>query len=1273
MLRWIRRLILALLLPLLLLAALGQWWLLPRLNDYRDDLAALLQSYLRVPVRIEAVTGVRDGWRLGLRLRGVKLADPGSGTQLASFSQAVITLNLWRSLRDWRPVFTRIRLEGVHLALEQGLDGIPRLRSDSDPAEPAPALTDLARWLFELHHLDIVGDSLTVQRPDGGVLRIQHPYLRVRSTDSSQWLALTADLPAELGDQVQIRLERAALAADSWGGRFEVDADRLNPAAWPLPVAFRTGRVGVQLQGEWRDWQPLRLEGQVHWQKMAVQREARSVLLEPWLAQAPDGRLRFDGQRGDSGWQWQGQAWFEDAKGQTLAQPNFALSWTGARWQGEIHDLQVQDLTAWASPWLDQPARQWLAALDMRGAVPDVAFGVDPATGAYTVSTQLRNGSCRSAHGLPGFDRIDAALEIAPDRGRIAVDSHSVQVDTHGLLRAPITLDTLAGVVSWQRTADALHLESAGLDLNNPDLNARFYGRVDVPDHGGPVLDLRGEYHGVKGDQARRYLPVAVIPPAGVAWLDRALVGGRVVSGEMVLQGPPAAFPFDRDEGLFETRFQIENGVLDYAPGWPRLEQVRAKVTFRNRGLRIEGESGRLEDASAQSAAVWIDDLAHPLVRVKGQIKGPSASMWQALQDSPVGHKLGKLPDLRFTGANLLDLELDIPTDGRPGRIRGRVGLLEGGVSMSGWNIELKRLRGEVTFSEAGLESRDVQAALRGEPVRLDLELGGAEEHRELQARLRGRVSLRALIGEPAALLGSYLSGKSVWDMVLTIPTGHGEQSQNPPLLPALQLRSDLRGVAVLLPEPLGKTADTARPLKIALYPDRDALKLQLEYGTDIQAALALNGFPEHIRFERGEVRIGTGAAQLPDAPGLVVMADLPRWKWVMPSAAVSGAASSANAVPAASPWTVLQHVEAHIGELVVAGQSFPQVSLQATHEDSELRIEFTGEALQGRVTMPDRPMPDRPVNAALQRLSLRHRADGAEVNDIRLGAAAMRRLPPLVLTVADLRLNAAELGRLRLVAMPQAEGIRLQDFELRSERQRIDASGEWQRADGGTVSRLQATLQSQALGDTLAAFGMADAGIARGQTQADLAVKWAGTPSDFALDRLEGRLQFQVGPGQLLDIDPGMGRMLGLLNVQNLLRRLTLDFSDLLQPGMGFDQISGVFDFKRGQAFTDDLTIKAPAAQILIQGRVGLAARDYDQQITVIPHLGGTLPVAGALAGGPVVGAAVFVAERILQKGIEHVTRYRYRLTGSWDAPVLTAQHESPPANPTPAFVGDH
>ena len=150
------------------------------------------------------------------------------------------------------------------------------------------------------------------------------------------------------------------------------------------------------------------------------------------------------------------------------------------------------------------------------------------------------------------------------------------------------------------------------------------------------------------------------------------------------------------------------------------------------------------------------------------------------------------------------------------------------------------------------------------------------------------------------------------------------------------------------------------------------------------------------------------------------------------------------------------------------------------------------------------------------------------------------------------------------------------------------------------------------------------------------------------------------------------MGRMVGLLNVQNLLRRLTLDFNDLVQPGMSFDRISGAFTFKGGQAYTDDLTLEAPAARIEIRGRTHLKERDYDQRITVIPRLGGALPVAGVLAGGPAVGAAVLLAERLLQKGIERATQYHYALTGSWDRPVMELLKEPQSTPPGKGPVDD-
>ena len=1171
--RWTRWLALALLLPGLLAAGFGQWWLLPRLNDHRAALAAALGDYLHAPVRIEAVAAEREGWRLGLRLQGVSLRDPEHGAVLARFNQAAATLDLWRSLREWRPAFGHIRLEGVSLTLEQGADGTLRLRTDAGAAETAPSVPEVARWLFAVGRLDILGDRLTVRRRDGDTLHIRRPYFQVRDTGSGQRLAFTADLPTDLGDQLQLSVERSRANPESWRGSFALRADRTH---------------------------------------------------------------------------------------------SFELSQGGDQWRVSVRDLRIQDVAAWILPWLDESARGWLAPLNPRGDLPEITVRADPVAGTYAATAQLRAVAFQPAHGLPGLDHLTGTVELAPERGRIELDSRKVRVDTAGLLRAPVTFNTLVGAVTWTHAAAGLRLESAGLDIANAELNARVWGRVTVPATGTPVLDLHSRYQDVKVGAARRYLPVTVIPPDGIAWLDQALVGGRVASGEGVLRGPAAAFPFDQGEGLFETRFQVEDAVLDYAPGWPRLEAARGTVQFRNRGLRVEIDAGRLLDAEVENITARIDDLESVVIQAKGRARGPGASLWRAFKDSPFGHALGEdLPDLRIGGTNTLDLELTIPTDSRPGRARGQVGLLDNRVALPAWNLELDRLRGEVRFTEATLDAREVQARLRDEPVRLDLDLIGREGRRDLRARLRGRLGPRGLVGEPVAkALERSVSGKSLWEVMLTVPTRRRERPDPGPSF-TLDLSSDLRGMALRWPAPLGKAAGESRPLKIRLHPhEQDALNLTLDYGKGVRAALELADFARDPRLARGELRINAGAAKLPEAPGLAVIAELPRWELAFP-ASPEGVASS---------WRGLRSLDARIGELMLGDQTVTGVTLNAVRRENGLQLELKGEALAGRVTLPDEPSPERPINVALRRLHLRPAVNAvpSAVQEANASTPDPRRAPPLVLTVTDLRLNGEELGRLRLVAMPRPDGIRLSEFTLESARQSFDATGDWGWASGGQISRLRATLHSQALGETLAAFGYAGVGIARGETEAELAVEWAGALPEFALERLEGTLKLKVGPGQLLDVDPGMGRMVGLFNVQNLLRRLTLDFSDLLQPGMGFDRMTGEFAFKRGQAYTDDLTIEAPAARIEIKGRTNLKERDYDQRITVTPRFGGALPVAGALAGGPAVGAAVLVAERLLQKGIEQATQYRYALTGSWDHPVMELLEEPHSTNPGKEPVGD-
>jgi hypothetical protein len=162
---------------------------------------------------------------------------------------------------------------------------------------------------------------------------------------------------------------------------------------------------------------------------------------------------------------------------------------------------------------------------------------------------------------------------------------------------------------------------------------------------------------------------------------------------------------------------------------------------------------------------------------------------------------------------------------------------------------------------------------------------------------------------------------------------------------------------------------------------------------------------------------------------------------------------------------------------------------------------------------------------------------------------------------------------------------------------------------------------------------------------------------------------------------------VLGLLSVRELPSRLMLHFGDVFKSGFGFDGASGTFALRDGSAYTDDMLIDAPAARIAIDGRAGIRTHDFDLTINVTPHLGGTLPVVGAVIGGPVGAAAGLVVQGLLGKGINKAAGSIYRVTGTWDEPKIATVKEaelppagstapppaaSPPASaPTPASVG--
>src|SRR5690606_5107236 len=256
--------------------------------------------------------------------------------------------------------------------------------------------------------------------------------------------------------------------------------------------------------------------------------------------------------------------------------------------------------------------------------------------------------------------------------------------------------------------------------------------------------------------------------------------------------------------------------------------------------------------------------------------------------------------------------------------------------------------------------------------------------------------------------------------------------------------------------------------------------------------------------------------------------------------------------------------------------------------------------------------------------------------------------VPPLLFEVADLRIGGTPMGQSRLRSSPTPAGLRLDEFRTYGGKQRLSASGSWTGRGAAARTRLALDVDSDDFGALLSGFGLGGQ-VAGGKGKLGASMNWHGGPDAFSLATLDAAVGVDAGGGRLLEIEPGAGRVLGLLGVAQLPRRLTLDFRDFFDKGFAFDSIRGDIRVAGGAAHTDNLVIRGPAAEIRVRGDADLRGQRFDQTVEVLPKSGGLLTAVGALAGGPVGAAVGAVANAVLDKPMQGIGAKTYRVTGPW------------------------
>jgi len=268
--------------------------------------------------------------------------------------------------------------------------------------------------------------------------------------------------------------------------------------------------------------------------------------------------------------------------------------------------------------------------------------------------------------------------------------------------------------------------------------------------------------------------------------------------------------------------------------------------------------------------------------------------------------------------------------------------------------------------------------------------------------------------------------------------------------------------------------------------------------------------------------------------------------------------------------------------------------------------------------------------------------------------------LPEIHFYSKEFNYLGVDLGETRIEGYPVASGFHIASVEAQSDEFIFSARGDWFRDESGERSDFDIRITSESLGSVLHAMDISSA-MQGGQTLVHFDAWWEGPPAAFALERLNGEIDFNVTQGNILTADSGAGRMLGLLSLTELPRRLAMDFRDVFDEGFPFDEAKGTMQLEHGTSDTQDMLLSSTVADIIIVGSADLVEQTFDYEFAVRPGVSKTLPVIGAIAGGPIGAAAGLALQALLRDALGEAAEARYTIRGTWEDPVIEQVKKHP------------
>lgn len=1212
-------------------------------------------SQIGESIRIDDISSSIHYFEPEITLKGLHILDK-SGKSAIKFGQVRVNLDIIRSIRQGKLNFGSVIIIGPKFSVRRQKDGsltILGLNSGGSPPDWLLANGQITLREAEIDWQDLGSGSQPI--------KLGRVDLSLFNQGNHHFLSATVNLPKSLGRSFRLaaNIDGDPFASSGWSSRIYIDTQKLKLGAIanalpPLPVGIRDGLLDAKI---WLDWQ-----GQLR--SVAGQIQLKSPVLFH-RAGNDEHRLVFNSLATRFAFESVAEGWRLDLK---RFRPDLQGIWPDSQVSllvSQGKDGLLDGISAAASRidladvatviqslgFGDKTVGEMMRVMSPRGIVNNARLYFKnnaPVGEKIAVCGRFQNMRANPWHMVPGFTAIDGQICGSDGKGWANLTSINGSVHLLGIgMKRPVPLEHFGADLRWRQTNSSWVLEVPELEARNAEISANSRIVLTLPklQDSSPLLDVSCRLNNVTVSALRHYIPTVYMAQMH-NWVEQSLFAGVIPEWNILFNGPALAYPFYNHEGVFKSSFEAKDVTYRFHPEWPLVTHAAARFEFEGHSATIDSSEGLVGTGRIQNAhADWEDFYRGSWFRMNGHVRTTVPEAMDFLSQSPmrsIPQRINKL--MKVSGDTDIAMSFNLPLydlQGNP-EIKGTANFLGAAIKIDSLGIGLEQLVGAMDFDPRGIKANRVQGQLLGQPALVS----AAQDAEKVDLMIQGRMQVDRMREFFPSDLWRFARGDMDYKMEIALPNSLDAQSA--PI--GLKLTSEMTGFLLDLPKPLGKEPEIAKSFSIETsYKADEPIPVQMALGQNVLARFIFKPKAGQYRLDAGDLAIGERLPPNEGLPGFSVMARLDELN------ADSWREFLRNFGGMDSDEEKFRKFGLETSKLLWNGKDYGPTKLDLLREGKRWRGQMASTLANGSVSLA----PDL-MDLDLEFVNLPDFDDKKTGDDV---MKVSKDLPPEMdpALIPSIRLNAkklkwknADLGLLKLTTERHSHGMIIKELLVKGTASEMQIKGNWTRTPNRAAStHVSGEIKMPSLGDFMTLIGYGGK-VRDTPTQISLEMDWPGSPLRFSTRTIIGNTSIKLGKGGLLTIEPGLGRIVGMLNLNSLWRRLSLDFSDLFGAGLAYDGIVGTFKVSDGNAHTDGLLIDAMSAKILMSGRLGLEVRDMDELVTVIPHASAALPIAGVLAGGPAVGAAMFLAEKLIGDQVDRIAAIQYSIRGGWQKPEI-------------------